>query len=157
MVARLTLLRLVPILGAVGLAVAPLDPLGSNLVYFDFLLPSNIWLLINYLITGLGTALAFIIVFHVAMQNHSFSRRDTFFLLAGPAIGFLMTVTGATQFEVVQYTFVINMGLGGMKELFKKLTGIDVDSTGKTLPATPAAVPAGSTVNMTSTHPEPAR
>ena len=143
MVARLTLIRLVPILGAVGLAAAPLGPLGSNLVYFDFLDPVNQWILANYLLTGLGAALVFIVIFHVVMQNHSFSPRDIFFLLAGPAIGFLMSVTGATQFEVIQFTFVINMGLGGMKELLKKVTGIDFNG--------PAPAPVAGTVAMVNT------
>jgi hypothetical protein len=73
------------------------------------------------------------------MQNHTFSRRDVFFILAGPAMGIFMSLTGATQFDVMKYTLVMNLGLGGLKEMLKKITGIDFN--GMTMTADLTAIP----------------
>jgi hypothetical protein len=139
MMTRALLLRLTPILGALGLAVAPIMQLDETLVYFDFLTPFNQWILFNYIATGFGVGIAFVLLFHVAMQNHTFSRRDVFFILAGPAMGIFMSLTGATQFDVMKYTLVMNLGLGGLKEMLKKITGIDFN--GMTMTADLTAIP----------------
>ena len=55
------------------------------------------------------------------MKNDTFSKRDVFFFVAGPATGAVLAILGYGQIEVIQWTFTINLGLTGAKEGLMKI------------------------------------
>lgn len=88
---------------------------------FDIFDPVTLHLLANNLVIALGAAFAFVVIWHLATQNPSLGRKDVFFMLAGPAVGFLGTVLGLPQVEVIMYTFTVNMSVTGAKETITKV------------------------------------
>ena len=91
---------------------------------FDIFNPEVLHLLTNYLVIGLGASLLFIIMYHIGTNNEGFSKKDLLFLAAGPTVGFIATVAGLGQAEVLMYTFTVNMGITGIKEGVLKIGGI---------------------------------
>jgi hypothetical protein len=90
-------------------------------IVFDLLDLPTLYILVNYVLTGVGAALGFIIFYHITLKNDTFSKRDMFFFLAGPSAGFVLAVLGAPQIDVIQWTFTINLGLTGAKDGLLKI------------------------------------
>ena len=90
---------------------------------FDIFDPIILHTLANYLVIGTGASILFIIMYHIGINNDGFTKKDILFFSAGPAIGFIATVLGMAQAEVLLYTFTVNMGITGIKEGAVKFGG----------------------------------
>jgi hypothetical protein len=98
---------------------------------FDIFDPMVLHTLMNYLVIGTGASILFIIMYHIGVNNDGFSKKDLLFFAAGPTVGFISTVLGMTQAEVLLYTFTVNMGITGIKEGAVKFGGfVEKQTTG---------------------------
>lgn len=110
-------------IGMISLLIMPVSAqsLIDDLIIFDFTNLEYLKLLGIYILTGLGTGFAFVIFYHITMNNDGFTKKDILFVLAGPSAGFILAMMGAPQFEVIQYTLMMNLGLTGAKDGLTKV------------------------------------